>query len=277
MSTVKNLQSFDANSYAEGSSILTYQQYLAYPIARIRPNSKDILVYNGRKVEDNFFDENLIDINVGGAITNAPNSYLEVRTLGNNNSGEPGFTDMTDFQPVAYLNDEGTVMYPSTMNAGGFSDPINSSGIIGMFESRLEITGINNTPSYAKKGLKVSPSFSAESIDKKFYPIYQKIARTQDSKTYKASKYFEIGSDDLSQIIEDTTYPDQQSPSSFAFVDSSDSNISGDISDSQIASILASGNAGSLYVERDWLSSTAGWTMINKSNGTDSIVYSDRM
>jgi hypothetical protein len=277
MSKVTNLQQINVDTYREGANVFTYQQYLSTPIARIRPNSKDILVYNGREVNDNFFDENLFDVNIEGAMKNAPSNYLEVRTLGDDDKGSPGFTDMTDFKPVSFLLDEGTVMYPSVLNAGGFADPAKSSGIIAMFETRLEIAKINYAPEYAKKGIKASLCFTAESIDKKFYPIDQLKSRSY-SQENQSSKYFEGGGDDeLFNILETITYPDQISSQISAFVDSCDKCIGANVRDQEISQALSLGTPKSPYLQRDWLSSAAGWTINDNQNGTDSIVYSDRM
>ena len=277
MSTITSLTTIDSDTYREGVNILTYQQLLNSPVARMRPITNDVFVYNGRIVNDNFFDENLVDMNIGGSITTAPSSFMEVRTLGDSYSGEPGFTDMTDFNPVTYLEDEGTLMYPTVINAGGYADPIRSNGIIGMFETRLEIAKITSTPSYAKRGIRASPCWASEGSDKKSYLIEQKVSRLFSFEKNKAPAFYEVGGEDIFEVIETITYPDQISSPSLPFIDSCDVCVGGNVTDSEIASVLLSGFPGNLYIERDTISSTAGWTMLNKTNGTDSIAYSDRM
>lgn len=276
MSTITSLQEIDSDTYREGVNILTYQQFLRSPIARMRPNSPDILVHAGRPVSDNFFDENLLDMGMAGSITNAPSPYLEVRTLGDADPGSPGFTDMTDFQPVAYLLDEGTVMYPSVMNAGGFSDPIRSSGIVGMFESRAEIAVVNPTPGYAKRGVKASPCWTAEGADRKNYAIEQLVPRSYSAQEEKSPAFFEVGAEDIFCLLGTVTYPDTLPTPAPSFVDSCDSCLGSSVRDPQISAVLSAGTPGSPYIQRDKVSSTAGWTILNKANGTDSIVYSDR-
>lgn len=277
MSTITSLQEIDSDTYREGVNILTYQQFLRSPIARMRPNSSDILVYAGRPVSDNFFDENLLDMEVAGSITNAPSPYLEVRTLGDADPGSPGFTDMTDFQPVAYLLDEGTVMYPSVMNAGGFSDPIRSSGIIGMFESRTEIAVVTPTPGYAKRGVKASPCWTAEGVDRKSYSVDQLVPRSYISQAPVAPAFYEVGDEEIFCLLGTVTYPDTLPAPALPFVDSCDSCLGSSVSDPQISAVLSAGTPGSPYDQRDNISSAAGWTILNKANGTDSIVFSDRM
>ena len=277
MSTIASLQEIDSDTYREGVNILTYQQFLRSPIARMRPNSSDILVHSGRPINDNFFDENLFDMEMSGQITNAPSQYMEMRTLGDDAAGSPGFTDMTDFSPVSYLIDDGTVMYPSVMNAGGFSDPIRSSGIIGMFETRAEIAIVTPTPGYAKRGIKATFCSFAESVDKKSYAIEQLIPRLFSSQNEKSPAFFEVGDEEIFCLLETVTYPDVLPSPALPFVDSCDVCLGSSVRDSQISAVLSAGSPGSPYSQRDKLSSTAGWTMLNKANGTDSIVYSDRM
>ena len=277
MSTITSLSQIDSDTYREGVNMITYQQFLSVPVARLRPNSPDILIHAGRLVSDNFFDENLLDMGMAGSITNAPSPYLEVRTLGDSDPGTPGFTDMTDFEPIAYLNDEGTVMYPSVMNAGGFSDPIRSSGIIGMFETRMEIAIISPAPGYAKRGIKASPCWTAESVDRKFYPVEQRVPRRHVPANQASKAFFEVSAEDIFEALGTITYPDQLPIPSQAFVDSCDACLGSSVNDEEIASVLRAGTPGNPYSERDWISAPAGWTLINKANGTDSIAYSDRM
>jgi hypothetical protein len=277
-STVRNLQSgsFDRR---EGIDVLTKEQQVNTSFIRVRPNSTDLLVHLGRKVEDNFFDENLFDANVSGSITSAPNNYAEKRTLGQCDNVETTFTDMQDFDPVVYLQDEGVAIFPSVLIAQGYSDPINSDATMGIFESRKEIVGFVSYPDFAKRGAKASLCSTAESIDHRFYLIDQSKPRKYESSLGKFTKYIEAT--DESNLIETTTYQDQDSSSNRPFVDDYDTSVTlkmetGDYTDDEIASVILSGHSGCSVKSREIISAAAGWVFLNNVNGTDSIVYSDR-
>ena len=92
-STVTDMQSGSLDSRREGVGVLTKEQQLGGSIIRIRPNSKDLFVHNGRIVDDNFFDENLLDPNQPGSITSAPSNFAEKRTLGQGVNTEIVYTD----------------------------------------------------------------------------------------------------------------------------------------------------------------------------------------
>jgi hypothetical protein len=286
-STITDLQSGSLEQRREGVNVLTKEQQFNTSILRFRSNSSDLLVYAGRVVNDNFFDENLLDENVSGSITSAPNHYAEKRTLGQSNGSDNVFTDIRDFDPVEYLEDQGLALYPIILTAAGFADPIVDDGSVGVFETRREVAGVNFIPAYAKRGAKASFTDSVESTGKKLYFLVQENPRDR-SEYPKAEVYFEIGDYDTT-LVEVSTYQDQESPDILPFIDSSDSaeasewtnedtmNLVSHVSDPEISAVLAGSRAGSYKSKRDTVSATAGWTFLNVLNGTDSIVYSDRM
>ena len=286
-STITDLQSGSLEQRREGVNVLTKEQQFNTSILRLRTNSSDVLVYSGRLVQDNFFDENLLDENVSGSITSAPSSFAERRTLGQSEKSDVVFTDIGDFNPVTYLSDEGLALYPIVLTATGNADPVAEDGNIGVFETRKEIAGLHAVPQYARRGAKASFCDSAESIGRNWYFFEQR--KPRDHTGYpKAEIYYEVGDSDLS-IIGIVTYQDQNPTAASPFVDSSDpveasswdywdtiNHESGSI-DPGIAAVLATGRAGSYKSSRDSVSASAGWTFLNVLNGTDSIVYSDRM
>jgi len=286
-STITDQQSGSLEQRREGVNVLTKEQQFNTSILRIRPNSSDLMVYLGRVVDDNFFDENLIDMDVAGSITSAPSSFAERRTLGQGLPSEIVFTDIGDFDPVTYITDEGLALYPTILTALGYADPAVEDGTVGVFETRAELVGFRFLPQYAKRGMKASLGDTSEGVDRKFYSITQEIDRDYSSTLSMSPKYFEIGSED--HINEFTTYQDQESTAIFPFIDSYDTgdaselsaiatmNMSSITEDPEMSRVIASGLAGSYYKKRDKKSASAGWTFLNVLNGTDSIVYSDRM
>lgn len=286
-STVTDQQSGSLEQRREGVNVLTNKQLFNTSILRIRPNSSDLLVFAGRVVDDNFFDENLVDMDASGSMTSAPNNFSERRTLGQGLPSENVFTDIGDFDPVIYLSDEGLAIYPIILTALGFADPGSEDGAVGVFETRSELVGFRFLPPYAKRGIKASFCDTAEEIDRKFYKIEQQVDRSYSSTLSKSPIYFEVGSED--GLLDMQTYQDQDSTSIHPFVDSFDayeasnlnylatSNMQILSSDPEISSVIATGNAGSYYLDRTKKSARAGWTFLNVLNGTDSIVYSDRM
>ena len=270
----------------EGVNLLTKEQQISPRIFRLRPNSSDLLIYNGVVVNDDFFDDNILDPEVGGSVTFAPSPYAEKRTLGVGIGGENNFCDIGDFDPVSYLLDPGLGMYPVVLTAMGFADPGVSDGNIGVFESKPEFAGIVFIPWFAKRGIKSSICEAAEGTDHLSYMIQQSKPRNGIfSPDY--SKFIEVGSDEL--IDELCTYNDQIPDIVHPFVDSYDSllaskweiedtvNLQVSTSDPEISSIIASGYAGAYLIDRNTISAGSGWTFLNVINGTDSIVYSDRM
>jgi len=286
-STITDLQLGSLEQRREGVNVLTKEQQFNTSILRFRSNSSDLLVYAGRVVNDNFFDENLLDENVSGSITSAPNHYAERRTLGQSDGSDNVFTDIRDFDPVEYLDDQGLALYPIILTAAGFADPIVDDGSIGVFETRREVAGVNFIPAYAKRGAKASFTDAVESTGKKWYAIKQEKPRDHDVYP-RAEVYFEVGDSDFSPI-EVLTYQDQDPSGTLPFIDSTDSaeasewsvedtlNAESHSSDPEISAILAGSRAGSYKSKRDTVSTSTGWTFLNVLNGTDSIVYSDRM
>jgi len=286
-STITDQQTGSLEQRREGVNVLTKEQQFNTSILRIRPNSSDLMIYAGRVVDDNFFDENLIDMDVAGSITSAPSNIAERRTLGQGLPSENTFTDICDFDPVVYLADEGLAMFPVVLTALGYSDPAIEDGSVGVFETRAELVGFRFLPKFAKRGAKASLGDTAEAVDRKFYSISQEVDRDFSATLSKSPVYFEVGSSD--QLEEVTTYQDQDSSQIFPYVDDFDSgeastwdesvtvNLIAGTNDPEISRTIASGRAGSYYKNRSKKSATAGWTFLNVSNGTDSIVYSDRM
>jgi len=277
-STVTDLQSGSLESRREGVDVLTKEQQFNTSMLRLRQNSSDLFVYNGRLVQDNFFDENLVDLDSSGAITSAPNPYNEKRTLGQSESTETSYTDMTDFDPVVYIDDEGLALYPIVLTAAGYADPIMEDGTIGVFETRSEMVGIRFLPDFAKRGAKASLCSTTETVGRKFYFVEQETLRSYTDTQERSPTYFEVGDEDTS-ILGTVTYQDTESSPSLPFVDSTDTSTAAAeyTSDPEISRVIANSRSGSPYLKRDKISSTAGWTFLNVSNGTDSIVYSDRM
>lgn len=286
-SSLTDIQSGSLKQRREGVNLLTKEQQFNTSILRIRPNSSDLLVHAGRLVQDDFFDENLVDENTNGSITNAPNSFAELRTLGQGVKTESVFTDVSDFNPVTYLTDEGLALYPVVLMAAGYADPIAEDGNIGVFETRKEIAGIYFTPPYAKRGSKANFCDTVESTGRNWYQVEQQ--KPRDRSSYPtAEKYFEVGDSDAS-IVDVVTYQDQEPAAREPHVDSSDPveasywnywdtiNGKAGTEDKEITSVLASGLAGSYKSDRDNISAASGWTFLNVLNGTDSIAYSDRM
>lgn len=277
-STVTNLQSGSLDNRREGVYVQTKEQQFNTSMLRLRQNSSDIFVYDGRIVQDDFFDENLVDQDAAGSITTAPSPYSEQRTLGQGARTDNVFTEMIDFDPVVYINDEGLALYPIILTAAGYADPIVEDGSIGVFETRSEIAGVRFLPTFAKRGAKASLCSTAESVDRKSYIIEQEVSRNYSSQYEKYTKYFEVGDQDIS-ILETVTYQDQDSSQLRPFVDSYDNaEFAAEYnSDKEMRNMILSGSAGSPYLRREKLSCSAGWTFLNVSNGTDSIVYSDRI
>jgi hypothetical protein len=278
-STVTNLQSGSLEYRREGVSVLTKEQQVNTSIVRMRPNSNDLLVYLGRAVNDNFFDDNLLDRDSSGSITSAPNSFAEKRTLGQGENQETQYTEITDFDAVKYIEDEGLAMYPTILTALGYADPVSEDGTMGVFETRSELTNFRFLPGFAKRGAKASLCSSAESIDHSFSPIKQVIPRVYSSNLEKRSRYVEAN--DGTEIVSIATYQDQPSPDSRPFKDGYDTDASlkletGSTRDSEISRVLLLGPLSSTFLSRDEISAPAGWTFLNNVNGTDSIVYSDR-
>jgi len=273
-------------TFREGVNLRTKEQQVSPQIFRLRPNSSDILIYNGREVNDDFFDDNLLDPDVSGAITSAPSPYAEQRSLGMGSAGRPVFDDIGDFDAVAYLLDAGLAMHPVILTAAGYADPVVSDGAIGVFETKPEAAGLIWRPEFAKRGIKGSACFAAEATDHRSYPIQQ--TRPRNGSYFPArSSYIEVSTDDLIDLL--PTYADQVPEEVHPFIDSSDTkeastwgaedttNQQAATADPEISSILASGLAGAYLTDRNEVSAGAGWTFVNVVNGTDSIVYSDRM
>jgi hypothetical protein len=235
-------------------------------------------VYNGRIVQDRYFDESLFAENIGGLITTAPSSYAEERTLGQSDSSEIVYTEMIDFDPVIYINDEGLAMFPTILTAAGYSDPIAEDGAVGVFETRSELAGIRFLPNFAKRGAKASICSTSEGSDRKSYFIEQQVLREYTSEDERAPIYYEVGDQDTS-IVGVVTYQDQDPSSVIPFIDNYDVSIAAEqyVNDAEIQEVILSGRAGSPFIRNDKRSAAAGWTFLNVSNGTDSIVYSDRM
>ena len=278
-STVTDMQSGSLDSRREGVGVLTKEQQFGGSIIRIRPNSKDLFVHNGRIVNDNFFDENLLDPNQPGSITSAPSNFAEKRTLGQGVNTEIVYTDIRDFNPVEYINDESLAMYPIILTALGYANQLVEDGTIGVFETRSEIVGLRYNPDFAKRGLKSSLCSSTEDINHKFYEIEQLLPRNYESSLDKAPAYFEVGDD--TYINEFITYQDVAPTNSTPYVDTQDTVVAANAilggSDTEMTRIILQGTCGAQYVNITKISAAAGWTFINKSNGTDSIVYSDRI
>jgi hypothetical protein len=270
----------------EGVNLRTKEQQVSLQIFRLRPNSSDILIYNGREVNDDFFDDNLLDPDVSGAITSAPSPYAEQRSLGMGSAGRPVFDDIGDFDAVAYLLDAGLAMYPVILTAAGYADPSVSDGAIGAFETRPEAAGLIWLPAFAKRGIKGSACFAAEATDHRSYLIQQARPRN-GSYCPSYSSFIEVSTDDLIDLL--PSYADQIPEEVHPFIDSSDTkeasvwgaedtpNQQAASADPEISSILANGLAGAYLIDRNEISAGAGWTFLNVINGTDSIVYSDRM
>ena len=278
-STATDMQSGSLEQRREGVELLTKEQQFNTSILRLRVNSDDVLVHLGRVINDNFFDENLLDMDSSGAITSAPSFFAEKRTLGQSDRVWEAYTELTDFDPIVYLLDEGLVMFPTVLTAQQYADPVSEDATIGIFEKRSEISGFRFIPEFAKKGAKASICSTAEANDRLFYQVRQEVPRIYSESIEKYSPFFEAG-DELS-IIEFTTYQDQIPASSIAFVDDYDTSVSAKellkTGDVEIANVILTGSAGSLFVKRDTISAAAGWTFLNTTNGTDSIVYSDRI
>jgi hypothetical protein len=279
-STVTDLQSGSLDERREGVGVLTKEQQNRTSILRMKSNSNDLLVYLGKVVNDNFFDENLLDENVSGAITSAPNNSAEKRTLGQSDSVETTYTELSDFDPVKYLEDEGLALYPIILTAVGYADPVSEDGTIGMFETRSEIAGLRYVTPFAKRGPKASLCSAAEGSDRLFYPIEQQISRGETFESERYSKYIEAMSDQLA--VSFVSYQDQDPTPLRPFVDNNDLSISYEwevesVNDPDIAKVLLAGSSNCLLLNREKISAPAGWTFLNKTNGTDSIAYSDRM
>jgi len=246
----------------------------------MKSNSDDVLLHFGRVINDNFFDENLLDENIAGAVTSAPSNLAERRTFGQSENYETTFTELTDFDPVNYIGDAGLALYPVILTALGYSDSGVEDGTIGMFESRSEIVGFRYVTPFAKKGLKAAVCSAAEGADRLSYFVEQQIMRKESGENGKNTKYVETKVADLA--VDYSTYQDQDPSSISPFIDDYDSSVSygkdlSSLSDSEISNVLRLSSASCVLLSRDKVSASAGWTFLNKTNGTDSIVYSDRM
>lgn len=100
-STATNMQSGSLQR-REGVELLTKEQQFNNSIVTLRANSDDILVHLGRVVNDDFFDDNLLDMDSSGDITSAPSFFAEKRTLGQSDSVWTTYTELTDFDPIVY-------------------------------------------------------------------------------------------------------------------------------------------------------------------------------
>jgi len=263
----------DQESRREGVSVLTNAQIAESRILRLRTNSKDLFVFNGRIVQDDFFDENLLDMNQSGKMEKAPNNFLEVRTLGQSTTGDFTFFDIIDFNPVAFINDNGNVMYPSILSNAGLSDPIFSDGAVGVFEHRREQAGVVYVPSYAKRGAKAFISNHSTDTDFRSYEIDQKRKIVTNNENLKVSMFIEAEYDSL--VPDSQAFFDMPEMPSTPFLDGSDMDDWKSKINDEITSFVD--DLTHQTTPREFISSAAGWTFINNVNGTDSIAYSDRM
>lgn len=278
-SRVTNLQSGSLDYRREGVSVLTKEQQVSTSIVRLRPNSSDLLIYSGKLVSDDFFDENLLDSEISGSITNAPNNFYEMRTLGQGAPTDPTYTEISDFDVIRYIEDDGLALYPVVLTALCFTDPAAEDSTIGIFETRKEIANLRIEPAFARKGVKASSCSTAEGIDRLFYEIKQSLPRKYSEGLGKRGKYVEAS--DGTDIVSTMTYADQEPSSSRPFVDDYDSTAAfnsgiASLNDQEIFQVLLAGQTPCLVQSRDEISAASGWTFLNNVNGTDSIVYSDR-
>ena len=263
----------DLENRREGVNLNSNAQLAKNKILRVRTNSKDLLIFQGKIVQDDFFDENLVDMDQSGRLETAPNNFMENRTLGQSSTSENLFFDLSDFNPVSFIEDNGISIYPSILSAVGFADPVFSDGSISIFEDRRELALLIHVLPFAKRGLKGFISNFSIDTDFRQYPISQEKLLSNDDNHFKVSNYIEAQYDELNPSSQ--TFADMPEKPSSPFNDSDDyqdwsSKIGNSITENIYESNITT-------TPREFISSAAGWTFVDIYNGTDSLVYSDRI
>ena len=281
-STISQLDG--GSSRREGINLLlSSQEYDGF--ARLDSNTRDQIIVNGIANVGDFgevgkssptlrFNESLVGIDSSGNSVTSPTHDIGNRTLGQSRRNTDAYTDISKFDPVSYIASNDYEIYMSIGSEQSLIDPLDEMGVISTFESRRHIAMIGvDDP----RNNHIKPAICNYAVTNlgKSIPILQEqsIGEVPTCEFYLEA-FFEDSLGIFQSYVNDNDMID--SP----VLDSTDVELSyANLNDSEIANVLQN-NTGfyevASFQERNYISSTSGFVMFDRINGTDSIAFADR-
>jgi len=269
--------SIEAESLRQGVEITTWGQVHSSLLPKFFSNSSPVLVVDGREFDEDYFDDALVSLSRQKTLTLAPNHKSEKRDLGQPKlfDDNGAYDDIATLNPSKYISDEQfESRYPIVLDTPGYVSPDSLDGSIEPLPLRNPDVLVPLSQEQAH-GLKASLGGSSIDAFGKCHEIGQRVRFPSYEESHRPFLDAVYGSLPIEPKI---PWYAVEPVSGKGHVDASpqSANIS-QFTDATVA-VVASSHSGSLVLQaRDWRSSACGFTLRANLNGTDSIVFSDRL
>jgi hypothetical protein len=280
-------QSVGVEYSKQGVEISSYFDVFNTILPRFLSNSNSKIVINGRVLQNqNVFDETNIDVLTNDKKKFVPNHEIEQRDVGyvklfKNDTPFEDFSSATATSYITMQGDESTgyqlldLVYPYVLDLPGQLDPGAMDGVIEPFTIRSWATRQSIDRPHSARRVRGAISDAHEDQFGYCVQIEQKIFFLEKEKGIRP--YLEYGDDNnrpvdiksgyfANEIINPSFFEEKTKEQQFA------NEIGIEFAEALKESDSAFDDIGKIYI-----SSTAGYTFMDKQNGTDSIAFLDQM
>jgi len=281
-STITNLEG--GSGRREGHNILlSSQEYDGF--ARLDSNTPDQIIVEGLANSNGFgeigktspimkFNESMIGLDSYGKSVTAPTHNIGNRTLGQSMRDTNAHVDVSKFDPVSYILASDYEIYTNIGSEQSLINPLEELGVISVFESRRKIAMIGvDDP----RDNHIRPHISNYALTSlgKMVPITQELKVNQAP---ESEFYLEAFFEDSIGIFQ--SYVNINDMKDSPVLDSNDVEDTYSVLLDQDISKVFERNTDMYGVssvkDRNYISSTSGFVMFDRINGTDSISFADR-
>jgi hypothetical protein len=263
--------------------LLSSQEYDGF--ARIDSNTPDQLVIDGLANSNEFgtvglpsptlrFNESSVGIDSQGKTVTAPTHVIGNRTLGQSRRDTNSHVDVSKFDPVNYIQANDYELYTNIGSEQSLVNPLEELGVLSVFDSRRKIAMIGVDDSRSNYIRPTICNYALTNLGK-MIPISQEL---QISDYPKCDFFLEAFFEDNLGIFQSYVNNDDIKGSASLDTNDSEETYSG-LNDTEVSAVFEK-NTGlydaSSVKRRNFISSTSGFVMFDRMNGTDSIAFADR-
>ncbi len=286
MSSTIVSQSLGVEYSKQGVEISTYSDIFNTIVPRLLSNSNSKIVINGKiYTTDESFDESNISIISSNKKTFVPNHEVEKRDIGYPKLFEDDtpFEDYSFTSPASYITMQGDpssgyqlidLIYPYVLDLSGPKDPGTMDGVIEPFVIRSWATRQSIDRPHSSRRVRGALSNFHEDSFGYCVPIEQKIFYVnKDSKT---RAYLEYGDDSNRPLDIKNGYFANDPTEISSFEERTKELQFAQLVGEEFALALKDSDSAFDDVGKIYISATAGYTFVDRENGTDSIAFLDQ-
>ena len=287
MSSMVVSQSIGVEYSKQGVEISSYADIFNTIVPRILSNNDSKIVINGKILnEDESYDESRVAVLTNNKRTLVPNHEIEQRDIGYLKlyKSDTPFEDFSSSIATSYIEMQGDastgyqlidLIYPYVLDLPGQLDPGAMDGVIEPFAIRSWATRQSIDRPYSARRVRGAIADAHEDQFGYCVLIEQKIYSLEKERGVRP--FLEYGEDNdrpldiktgyfANEIIKPSFFEEKTKERQFA-------NLAGE----EFAEALRESDSAFDDIGKIYISSAAGYTFIDKQNGTDSIAFLDQM